>query len=193
MTAHLQDAATISSNEIFDVAYSINAFEHIANLTKVLDVIYDSLLPGGYLFAVFGPIWSSDVGHHLSVKSEKGPLLFSDGILHPWEHLTSTPAELHQRLITSFSKEDTDRVIEYIYSYRDLNRLFESDYDQIFSSCPLQCVLRINRRFGKPPMVHGATSTREILIVLKKGNPFVFEKLMLLVKFGFSFFRSKLK
>jgi 2-polyprenyl-3-methyl-5-hydroxy-6-metoxy-1,4-benzoquinol methylase len=99
MTAFFQDAATISANESFDVAYSINAFEHIANLPKVLDAIYASLSYCGYLFSVFGPIWSSAVGHHLSVPSESGPISFNDGVIAPWEHLTSTRDELRQRLL----------------------------------------------------------------------------------------------
>ena len=51
--------------------YSINAFEHFHDVEKALNALYRALKPNGYLFAFFGPIWSSDVGHHLSIPTEE--------------------------------------------------------------------------------------------------------------------------
>jgi hypothetical protein len=47
---------------------------------------------------VFGPIWSCDVGHHLSTPTEDGPIGIFDGVLKPWEHLTATPEQIYARL-----------------------------------------------------------------------------------------------
>ena len=97
-SAVAQDAATLELTSRFSVAYSINAFEHIADLHTTLDRVRQSLTPGGVLFTVFGPIWSADIGHHLSIPTDKGPIGMFDGVLEPWEHLTSTPVQIYERI-----------------------------------------------------------------------------------------------
>ena len=177
-SARALDVAEVEPNQNFDLIYSINAFEHILNFETALARMYHALKPGGYLFTLFGPIWSSDVGHHLSVKNDNGgDLNFNDGVLAPWEHMTSTPDALLARLTTEYGSPTAHRAVTYIFEYPDLNRLFEKDYLDIFRKSPFSEVLLVRRRFGKAPEVPGATNTREMLLLLKKGDPGVFEGL----------------
>jgi len=65
-----QDILGFNTGKLYDVIYSINAFEHIQDLGLALKKMLCSPKSGGYLFTLFGPIWSSDVGHHLSVCTD---------------------------------------------------------------------------------------------------------------------------
>jgi SAM-dependent methyltransferase len=176
-SARVLDVAEVEPSQSFDLIYSINAFEHILNFETALGRMYHALRPGGYLFTLFGPIWSSDVGHHLSVESEDGEdLNFNDGVLAPWEHLTSTPEALRHRLTKEYGSKTAHRAVTYIFDYPDLNRLLEKDYLDIFRRSPFSEVLLVKRRIGTAPKIPGATNTREILVLLKKGNPRILEK-----------------
>jgi 2-polyprenyl-3-methyl-5-hydroxy-6-metoxy-1,4-benzoquinol methylase len=73
--------------EKFDIIYSINCFEHINDLEKAIDNLHNLLKNNGYVFTIFGPIWSSHVGHHLSINSKHGNIYFANNILTPWIHL----------------------------------------------------------------------------------------------------------
>ncbi|TXJ35224.1 methyltransferase domain-containing protein [Brachyspira pilosicoli] len=51
-------------NEQFDIVISIDAFEHIHNLSESLNKIYNILKPGGQLLSHFAPIFSCVSGNH---------------------------------------------------------------------------------------------------------------------------------
>ena len=191
-SAVVQDAATIDPTPRFSVAYSINAFEHIQDLRTTLARIREILLPGGVLFTIFGPIWSADIGHHLSIPTDSGPIGMFDGVLRPWEHLTSTPAQLRARLEPQFGPDVTNRIIEYIFSYPDLNRLSESDYMRILRGSGLNRVLVIRRKSKlRAPAVAVAGRTREFLWVLKKGRTSVFDTARVTARFSAAFAHTR--
>lgn len=194
VTAIAFDATKFQPQKQYDVVYSINAFEHIRPLSGSFDVIQAALRPGGRVFTLFGPIWSCDVGHHLSIMTEKGELMhFQDGVLDPWEHLTGTRESIHRKLMTRFGKEAADRAVEFIYDYPDLNRLCERDYFQILQDArELSPILVIRNKKGTPPDRDGATATRELMFVLKKGNANVLEKAVCFVKFAVAFAKQRL-
>jgi SAM-dependent methyltransferase len=50
----------------YDLIFSIACFEHIHRLPLALDVMLRVLRPGGELFSLFAPVWSSMIGAHLS-------------------------------------------------------------------------------------------------------------------------------
>jgi hypothetical protein len=153
--------------------------------------MYRALKPGGYLFTLFGPIWSSDVGHHLSLSTDKGTLYFGDGILEPWEHLTSTPEAIHSKLERQHGPRVASRAVEFIYTYPDLNRLFEHQYLAILNESGFSRVTIIRNRKGRAPAVPGASNTREFVWVLKKGRPGLIEKALSPAKFGMAYLASR--
>lgn len=74
---------------MFDVVFSMAAFEHINKFPEALDKIYLALKPGGKLVSIFSPIWSSCAGHHLpEIKNADGLLYdFGNSPIPPWSHL----------------------------------------------------------------------------------------------------------
>lgn len=187
-TALCQDITSFERNDSYDLVYSINAFEHIHDLDVAFGKMRRALKPGGYLFTLFGPIWSSDVGHHLSITTEdKRELLFFEGVLAPWEHLTSTREAIYAKLALQHGEITARKAVSYIFDYHDLNRLFEHDYLRIVRESGLTPVLLLRNRKGHPPDVPGATSTREFLMVLKKGSVTPLERVSRLARFAFTF------
>ena len=189
--AHHQDVAKFHEVGSYDLVYSINSFEHIQQLKEGLERMYESLRPGGLLFTIFGPIWSADVGHHLSIDSDVGELHFSNGILEPWEHLTSTPELLREKLMHRYSRDTAIRAVDFIYNYQDLNRFFEHEYLEMINDSRFTKALILRKRHGKPPNVPGASSTREFMLMLKKGEVRWIERLAYLSGFTLAYLRSR--
>lgn len=191
--ARLQDIAQLQPSQSFDLVYSINSFEHILQLETALDRMYDALRDGGYLFTLFGPIWSCDVGHHLSVKNDNGgDLTFNDGVLGPWEHLVSSREQIRSRLSAKYGESTAERAVTYIYDYPDLNRFVESDYIELFGRSRFSEVLLLKRRHGRAPSVPGATNTREMLVLFKKGRPGALESVTAKLRFGLTYLASRI-
>ena len=191
LTATVQDVATLDHREQYDRIYSLNCFEHIGDLPAALARMYRALKFGGELYTLFGPIWSSDVGHHLSIPTDGGGLHFFEGPLGPWEHLTSTPAAIHARLAREHGMAVADRAIAYIYEDQGLNRLYEHQYLEIISSSRFTPAMIIRNKKGRPPAVAGATRTREFAMVLKKGPVRISERLLYPMKFGWAYVTSR--
>jgi SAM-dependent methyltransferase len=189
-----QDAATIDGAAKFSIVYSINAFEHIRDLATTLGKIRQVLVPGGKLFTVFGPIWSCDVGHHLSIPTDDGPIGIFDGVLKPWEHLTSTPEQIYARIEARLGTKTAKRVIEYVFNYPDLNRLSEADHMALLHSSGLTAVLVIRRKAPQQAPAGGVASrTRELLWVAKNGRPSLAEKASAALGFSFGFASTRLR
>lgn len=190
-SAKLQDIATLDARDQFDRVYSINSFEHISDLRSTLRQLHTALRPGGQLFSLFGPIWSSDVGHHLSIPTPKGEVHFYDGVLDPWEHMTSTPEKLRAKLEAKYDATTAARAVEFIYDYPDINRLCEHEYLEMLEGSGFSKVLVLKNKHGSPPKVAGASATRELLLVLKKGGTGLVEKFAALFKFSFTYLRTR--
>jgi hypothetical protein len=114
-------------------------------------------------------------------------LHFFDGVLAPWEHLTSNREAIHARLAALYGERTAQRAVTYIYDYADLNRLCEEDYLTIVRESGFSKVLLLRRQIGRAPNVPGASSTREFLMVLKKGPVSHWEKASCLARFAFEF------
>jgi SAM-dependent methyltransferase len=128
----------------FDVAFSVNAFEHISNYIKALKAIKNCLKPGGILFTQFGPIWGSKVGHHIGVNEK---LKFqNENALPPWSHLTYKPSEMYRFMgAQGESDKDIEQTIYQIYQCPSINRLFYEDYIELtdlvgFSTVDIEAV-----------------------------------------------------
>jgi hypothetical protein len=189
-----QDAATIATDARFSVVYSINAFEHIRDMRTTLSKIRQTLVAGGKLFTVFGPIWSADVGHHLSIPTDSGPIGIFDGVLEPWEHLTSSPEQIYARLEPRLGTKTANRVIEYVFRYPDLNRLSEADHMRLMGESGLTPVLVIRRKARAAAPTGGiASRTRELLWVLKNGRTSMLEQAATATRFSAAFASTRLR
>ena len=193
-SAVCEDITTIERSNCYDLIYSINAFEHIHDLDVALGRMFGALRQGGHLFTLFGPIWSSDVGHHLSILTEdKRELHFFDGVLAPWEHLTSNREAIHNKLAALYGENTARKAVTYIYDYPDLNRLAEGDYLRIVRASGFSPVVILRNKIGRPPNLAGATRTREFLMILKKGPASYLERGLCLARFAAAFARQKLR
>jgi hypothetical protein len=127
--------------------------------------------PNAYLFSVFGPIWSCDVGHHLDVRGDEGDLNFNDGVLEPWEHLLSNYDEMRERMRSMYSDSTATRIVEYVYRYPDLNRLTEDQHITLARQTGLNMGLLLKKKTKlRSPKNVGATRTRELFLLMKKGR-----------------------
>lgn len=54
----------------FDLILSQNSFEHYDHPKEILNLMFDSLKPGGKVMATFGPLWNSPYGSHFDYISK---------------------------------------------------------------------------------------------------------------------------
>ncbi|MGH9470975.1 MAG: class I SAM-dependent methyltransferase [Terriglobia bacterium] len=71
-------------NEKVDAIVSLDSFEHFSDPATVLRLMYDSLKPGGFVAASFGPTWYHPFGGHLFSVFPWAHLLFSEAALVRW-------------------------------------------------------------------------------------------------------------
>ena len=192
-SATLADVNAADFDASFDIVYSINAFEHIDALDQLLKRISTALSPNGALFTVFGPIWSCDIGHHLSIPTEKGPIGMLDGVLEPWEHLDRKPNEMLERLIPIHGPQIANRIVEYVYHYPDLNRKSEWELYSALENSGLfpSFVLRKKTKLKGSREYHG--KTREFLWVATKKKPMLHEKMSHAAGFLSAFIFTKVR
>lgn len=119
----------------FDLVFSIAAFEHIARLPLALEKMRRALKPGGKLFTLFAPIWSSYNGHHLPEVVDRAGKHWSFGNspVPPWGHLIFRPAELLDLLSEKCDVETAREIVYFVYSSPHINRFFLDDYLEIVS------------------------------------------------------------
>lgn len=119
----------------FDAVFSIATFEHIIDFEKALREIYRILKPGGIVFSMFGPIWSSCVGHHVCAIVDGEEARFwkpGKNPLPDFSHLYLSEKEMRSFLLKSQTEKLTDAIIDWVYYKDDINRLFYNDYVRIF-------------------------------------------------------------
>ena len=115
----------------FDLIFSIAAFEHIARLPEALEKMYNALVPGGKLFSLFAPIWSSHSGHHLPDITDKAGNVFKNDSSSPipsWGHLLYNHMELYDFLLQKCDAETAREIVYFVYESPHINRFFLEDY-----------------------------------------------------------------
>ncbi len=126
-------------NNTYDVVFSIAAFEHIVRFPAALAKMYQVLKPGGMLFAMFAPIWSSFNGHHLPpITTKSGDVSESVASHIPvWGHLLFNRIEMREYLLKqSIDGETVDEIVYYIYDSPHINRYFTEDYLYFIEKSP---------------------------------------------------------
>jgi SAM-dependent methyltransferase len=131
-------------NGLFDVAFSIACFEHLSRLPKVLARTYQLLKPGGKLFAMFSPIWSSWDGHHLPEITDASGQKFYFGKnnpIPPWGRLVLGPSEMFVHLLTKTDPTAAEEMVYYMYHAPNISRLFAEDYIRYIQMSALKPVI----------------------------------------------------
>jgi SAM-dependent methyltransferase len=144
--------APASLNEQFDLAFSIACFEHLSRLPKALSAAYRMLKPGGKLFAMFSPIWSSHDGHHLPVITDAAGQTFvfnKNCPIPPWGHLVCTPSEMFEFLLSKTDPTAAEEMVYYVYHAPNINRLFAEDYVRYVGLSPFR-TLALVETFKRP-------------------------------------------
>lgn len=120
---------------------SITAFEHVHDFDVALREMHRVLVPGGLLYADFGPIWSCSIGHHV--------FAIVDGVeARHWKpgrnpvphfaHLLMSRAELQAAVLCTrwVFPQLAEAILSWIYDEDGVNRLFYEDYVRLFCASP---------------------------------------------------------
>lgn len=132
----------------FDRIFSVNCFEHVDDMEKAFSEMHRVLRPGGMLFTIFGPIWSSPVGHHTWVEHDGVLYHFGKQVFPDWYHLIKSRGELFELLEEKYDNEVANKICKYVYDSSDLNRLTDGDFTSLLEESNLKKRLMINNRKG---------------------------------------------
>ena len=139
----------------FDMVFSIAAFEHIPRLPLALEKMRMALKPGGKLFSMFSPVWSSHHGHHLpEIRDKAGrQWSFSQSPIPLWGHLLLRPAELLDLLMRSMDADTAREIVYFVYSSPHISRFFLDDYIEFVmrSGFIQHCIIPICHTPPPPP------------------------------------------
>lgn len=132
----------------FDRIFSVNCFEHIDDMEKAFSEMNRVLRPGGMLFTIFGPIWSSPVGHHTWIEHEGVLYHFGKKVFPDWFHLVKSRDELFVLLEDKYNIEVANKICHYVYDSYDINRLTDGDFERLLDESKLDKCLAIKNRKG---------------------------------------------
>jgi SAM-dependent methyltransferase len=167
----------------FDRIFSIACFEHVHKFAYALEKMYRALKPGGILFTMFSPIWSSYNGHHLPEMYDEniGKINFSNSPIPPWGHLLLTPSEMDIFLKenSKISPKTRAEMIYQVYQCPHINRLMTEDYinyceqssfqiKEISFSFPAKIPDSINKELNRLYPKNKYFSNNGLIIVLSK-------------------------
>ncbi len=160
---------TLPDNSV-DGIYSDCAFEHVENLQELLGSMHRILKPGGILFSHFGPLWSTSFGHHLASHDEHGRFFNYHTVrLPPWCHLLMKQEQVETILLQRFSPETAKRWADFVFNSPEQNKLFFSDYAEIFFASDFEILLF--KGYDCPEMREKYPSEYMFLPILKEKFP----------------------
>lgn len=117
----------------FDCIVSISAFEHVHGFDNALCEMHRILKPGGVLFSNFGPLWSGSFGHHMWFTHREILYNYWNTFLPPYCHLLMTPSEIVNFCVPLYGEDVSLKIVEYLFTTTDQNRLLFSDYQTMIS------------------------------------------------------------
>jgi len=127
----------------FGTIFSVSVFEHLLEFDRCLMEMHRILVPGGIVYADFGPIWSSSLGHHVFANVDGVQARHWDPKLNPLEnfsHLLGSPDEMRASLTGRVSDSMCEAIVEWVYTGNDINRLFFEDYIRLIEASPFELV-----------------------------------------------------
>ncbi len=119
----------------FGAIFSVAVFEHLIEFDVCLAEMHRLLIPGGRVYAAFGPIWSSSLGHHVFADVNGVQLRHWDPRLNPLEdhsHLLLSPAEMLHHIAAARNFALAEEAVAWIYASDKVNRMFFEDYVAAF-------------------------------------------------------------
>jgi ubiquinone/menaquinone biosynthesis C-methylase UbiE len=122
------------ADDHFDIIVSSSAFEHIQQFDIALNEMHRILKPGGFLYAGFGPIWSTCYGHHLWFIHQDKLYNYWNVILPAFCHLLMSPYDLLEHCKKQYDQTLSEMIVSNVYYSPDQNRLFYEDYEHIIGS-----------------------------------------------------------
>jgi SAM-dependent methyltransferase len=123
--------------------FSVGVFEHLLNLELCLAEMHRVLMPGGCVYAEFGPIWSSSLGHHVHAAGEGEESKHSDPTKNPipdYGHLLMSRSELDDYLKGKVPDALRREIIDWVYDKPNINRLFLEDYLRLMRNSDFELV-----------------------------------------------------
>ncbi len=138
------DAESLSfEDETFTHIFSVSVFEHLNNFDRCISEMYRVLKPGGYVYAEFGPIWSSGLGHHVYASVDGEEARHWDPTKNPvpnYAHLLMTKAEMKAYLENRLSEKLLEAVLSWVYDQPFINRMHYEEYIRIIEASPFEIV-----------------------------------------------------
>jgi SAM-dependent methyltransferase len=123
--------------------FSVSVFEHLLDFEQCLSEMHRILVPGGIVYAEFGPIWSSSLGHHVYADVNGEQARHWDPGLNPldnFSHLLQGREEMAHTLEGSVSGPLAAAILSWVYDEDGINRLFYEDYLRIIEQSPFELV-----------------------------------------------------
>jgi len=138
------DASALGfDNETFSHIFSVSVFEHLNDFDKCVSEMHRVLKPGGHVYADFGPIWSSSIGHHVYAVSDGEEVRHWNPQKNPvpnFAHLLLGRSEMHDLLRDKVSDGLLNAILKWIYDQSFINRMFYEDYIRILEESPFDIV-----------------------------------------------------
>jgi len=128
---------------VFDVVYSVAAFEHIYDLPGCLQAIYEMLDASGILYAYFTPIWSAPNGSHNFQPAELDCFGKHAHLMFNFETIQTFLVNEHR-----YSSVDACKTAHSLYKNSQINRYAYEEFMCIFGSsefsvknvAPIRCI-----------------------------------------------------
>ncbi len=130
-------------NETFSHIFSVSVFEHLNHFDACVSEMHRVLKPGGYVYADFGPIWSSSIGHHVYAVADGEEVRHWNPQKNPvpnYTHLLLGKSEMHDLLCDKVSEGLLDAILKWIYDQPFINRMFYEDYIRILEESLFEIV-----------------------------------------------------
>jgi SAM-dependent methyltransferase len=123
--AGVADRCTFATetSERADLVISLDSFEHFADPGHMLELMHELLVPGGMVWASFGPTWGHPLGGHL----------FS---IFPWAHIVLS----EEALIRWRSRIRDDGATRFEEVSGGLNRMTIARFERIVRDSPFELV-----------------------------------------------------
>lgn len=131
------------SDDSIGALFSVSVFEHLLDFERCLSEMHRILTPGGIVYAEFGPIWSSRLGHHVYAEIDGEQARHWDPRLNPlddFSHLLHSRDEMGLVLGGRISKPLGEAVLKWVYDDQGINRLFFEDYLHFIDQSPFELV-----------------------------------------------------
>ncbi|MCX7164832.1 MAG: class I SAM-dependent methyltransferase [Rhodocyclales bacterium] len=123
--------------------FSVSVFEHLLDFERCLAEMHRILVPGGIVYAEFGPIWSSGLGHHVCATADGQQARHWDPRLNPladFSHLLQSRDEMRTTIANRVPPRLEEGILGWVYDSDAINRLFFEDYLRLVEESPFEMI-----------------------------------------------------